>query len=308
MSGRSGKAIFEMRPSLPTRASAPLVRPYFGRRAVLATMHGKEAAIAPPFRDCLGLEVFTAPGINTDTLGTFTGEIPRVGTVIETALRKARLGLAATGELIGIASEGSYGPHPHIPFVAVGIELMTFIDDERALVVHEQLIDDAPVFDHIVVGNPSDVEPYLQRIGFPHQAVIVQPDDAERRSDTTFKGIRSKGALLTAISQAAAQSKDQRVFIQTDMRAHMNPRRMATLNRLATMLCERLASPCPNCDSPGFGVVGVEKGLPCSWCGGPSLMVLRRIFGCAACDFREAKPREDGITEADPGHCPNCNP
>jgi len=116
-----------MDPRFPIRA--PRIGPYRGRQAVLATMHGKEAAVQPPFRDCLGLSVWTPPGLDTDALGTFTGETRRLGTITKTALVKARLGMAAASASIAIASEGSYGPHPHMPFVAVGIEIMVLVDD-----------------------------------------------------------------------------------------------------------------------------------------------------------------------------------
>ncbi len=66
---------------------------YAGQRCVLATMHGKETAIAPVLLGRLGLVVTTAPNIDTDALGTFTGEIPRAGTIREAAVAKARLGM-----------------------------------------------------------------------------------------------------------------------------------------------------------------------------------------------------------------------
>ena len=159
--------------------------PYAGRKAVLATMHGKQEAIVPILRDQLGLIVSSAPDIDTDAPGTFTGEIPRAGTSREAAIAKARLGMAATGLPIGLASEGSYGPHPQIPFVPGGVELMV----ERA------------------------------------------------------------------VTSAKAQSRDCRALIQTDMRAHMNPTRMATLGRLASALAERLSTLCPACGMPVYGQV-----------------------------------------------------
>jgi hypothetical protein len=97
------------------------VGPYAGERAVIATMHGKEAAVAPVLLARLGLVVTTAANLDTDALGTFTGEIPRAGTIREAAISKARLGMTATGLPIGIASEGSYGPHPNIPFIPGGV-------------------------------------------------------------------------------------------------------------------------------------------------------------------------------------------
>lgn len=81
----------------PEASSAGRTGAYAGRCAVLATMHGKQAAIAPVLFDRLGLVVSTAPDLDTDQLGTFTGERPRAGTMRETAIAKAKLGMAATG-------------------------------------------------------------------------------------------------------------------------------------------------------------------------------------------------------------------
>lgn len=56
------------------------------------------------------------------------------------------------------------------------------------------------------------------------------------------------------------------------------------------------------------GQVDVETGLRCEWCGGPSLMVRYQIFGCVACDHLDRRARSDGLSHADPGQCPECNP
>lgn len=282
--------------------------PYACRHAVLATMHGKEEAIAPVLRDRLGLIVSSAPDIGTDALGTFTGEIPRAGTIREAAIAKARLGMKATGLPIGLASEGSYGPHSQIPFVPGGVELMVLVDDMRGIVVSEHLIEDAPVFGHGYVVAGEDVTPILDRLGFPTHALIVKPAESGGGAGNIHKGLRDRTALELAVMSAKAQSDDGRALIQTDMRAHMNPTRMATLGRLASALAERLSALCPACRTPGYGQVDVEIGLPCEWCGTPSLMVRHRVFGCVACPHRENRPRGDGLTKADPGHCPLCNP
>lgn len=281
--------------------------PYRGQKAVLATMHGKEIAIAPVLHRRLGLEVATAPGLDTDVLGTFTGEIPRAGTIREAAIAKARLGMQATGLPIGLASEGSYGPHPHVPFIPCGVELVVVVDDTRGIVVDEHLIDDAPAFAHGFVGDGDDVTLLLDRIGFPDHALIVKPAEGNREA-LIIKGVRTRSELDLAIATCSAYSGDGRALVQTDMRAYMNPTRMATLGRLASALAARLASLCPACDAPGFGQVDVATGLPCEWCCGASLMVRHRIFGCVACAYREIRPRADGKTHADPGHCPHCNP
>jgi hypothetical protein len=83
-------------------------------------MHRKEEAVAPALLSTLGLLVVPARGLDTDQLGTFSGEVPREGSMLDVAMRKARLGMSATGLPLGIASEGTFGPHPAIPFFPAG--------------------------------------------------------------------------------------------------------------------------------------------------------------------------------------------
>jgi hypothetical protein len=304
----AGKQVGSVRGSAHKASTANDPGSYAGHSAVLATMHGKEAAISAVLFDRLGLIVDTVPNLDTDVLGTFTGEVPRTGTIRETAIAKARLGMAASKLSIGIASEGSYGPHPHIPFVAGGIELMVLVDDSREIIVTEHLIEDTPIFDHAFAYPHDELGAFLNRIGFPDHALIVKAAEAGVAAGPVYKGLRSMEALALAISRCAAHSRDGRALIQTDMRAHMNPTRMATLRRLAAVFAERVATPCPACAMPGYGLVDVETGLPCEACGTPSIMVRHQVFGCVACEHRERRPRIDGRSHADPGHCPICNP
>lgn len=284
------------------------VPPYAGRRAVLATMHGKEAAIAPILLDRLGLVVVTAQDLDTDAFGTFTGEVPRAGSMRDAAIAKARLGMAATGLPIGIASEGSYGPHPHLPLVPGGIELMVLVDDERHIVVSESLVEHKPVHAHAFASTGDGLGAFLERIGFPAHAVTVKAADPLFDVGPIFKGVRDREELGSAITRCAVQSLDGRALVQADMRAHMNPTRMASLVRLASAFAERVACMCPACGMPGFGQVDVDTGLPCAGCGESTRLACQRVFGCVACAQRETRPRDDGRTHADPAHCPLCNP
>lgn len=57
---------------------------YRDRQVSLATMHGKERAIALPFSRALGLRVVLPSGLDTDALGTFSGEVKRNGIALKT--------------------------------------------------------------------------------------------------------------------------------------------------------------------------------------------------------------------------------
>ncbi|GED17519.1 hypothetical protein AMI01nite_55100 [Aneurinibacillus migulanus] len=51
--------------------------PYMGKKAVLSTMHGKQWVIVQPFKKFLNVSIKVPNKINTDLLGTFSGEIER---------------------------------------------------------------------------------------------------------------------------------------------------------------------------------------------------------------------------------------
>jgi hypothetical protein len=219
---------------------------YSGKRIVLATMHDKDQAIAPAFSELLGAEVVVPPDLDTDELGTFSGEVPRRGTMGEVAEAKARLGMSSAGLAAGLASEGSFGPHPASPFVSAGMELLVFVDDELDLTVSESLVDTSPCFDQLVVASEEKLAVFLERVAFPEHALIVVPNEGVS-AGAISKGIRDRDALSDAIARAQSASSDGRARVETDMRAHMNPTRMATLGRLAEQLARRIASNCPAC-------------------------------------------------------------
>ena len=280
---------------------------YFGRRISLATMHGKERAISPEVFAILGAQIVRPSCLDTDILGTFTGEIERVGTMGDVAIAKARLGMQQTGIKLGLASEGTYGPHPYIPFMTGGCELMVFVDDERNLVIFESLIDDNPCFENLATDDFNEVRQFFKKIDFPDQAVIVS-SSRQSTQRVFFKGLKSVKDVEKAFKEVRSIAENENVVVQTDMRAHLNSRRMNKIGELARKICKRIACCCPKCQSPGFGRPGPVKPLPCSWCGESTAMASGRFFECVSCDFSEFRSREDGLKTADPLHCSNCNP
>lgn len=130
-------------------------------------MHGKHKAIAPVLHERPGLQVIVPENLDTDRLGTFSGEVERPGTMLETAIAKARLGMELAGLRIGIASEGSFGPHPQVPFMAAGVELIVLVDDERDLVVSEQQVFADTNYSHATGKSLPEVAGFAETAGFP---------------------------------------------------------------------------------------------------------------------------------------------
>ncbi len=296
-------------PQTPTKRTRSGLSLYQGRAAALATMHGKEAAVAPPISELLGVDVSVPGNIDTDALGTFTGEIERPGDMLETARIKAEVGIELTGSKLAIASEGAYGPHPFLPYVASGTELIIWLDVENGVEVHEQTFVRRTNYTTLVLRPGEPVTALLERADFPQHALIVMPREPEQDVPLEpVKGIRDHAELRQAIESAAAASTDGYALVQSDMRAHMNPMRMQAISIVARRLATRLLNRCHECDAPGFGIVRRETGLPCELCGTPTPLLYRDVLGCARCPYEVTLPHGDGRQAADPRYCEICNP
>ena len=276
---------------------AEAIKPYHGLRVALATQHGKEAAIAAPMAELTGLILVVTPDVDTDSLGTFTGEIPRPAPMRETARMKAVLGMKASGLARGIASEGSFGPHPAIPFLPAARELMIFLDKTRGIEIAEEQIAVNTNFAALDLTPDTDLEGFLANAGFPEHALIF------RSGERLVKGITSREVLDGLLRDASSA-----VRLETDMRAHLNPTRMAEIAKLAEKLARRIATACPSCGAPGFGLVRTELGLPCADCGTATGLVRTVVSGCRLCGHEDRGPRNDGRFTANPSECQECNP
>jgi hypothetical protein len=279
---------------------------YSGKTVVLTTKHEKLKIISSPFLENLNLQVMIA-ALDTDALGTFSGEKERPGSALEVIEKKCRMGMQATGMKLGLASEGSFGPHPLIPFIPSNYEMMMFVDDEIGFKLCETLLTSTTNYQQLATGSWEDILNFSKSLKFPSHGLIVRPNNWQDKR-IIFKGITSESALRKAFEEAKALSEDGLVWLETDMRAHMNPMRMEVIGQLAHKLSSRLACTCPKCGAPGWGKVRTEPGLPCEFCNTPTDMNLREIFGCVLCDYEESKPREDGKTQAEQRYCPECNP
>lgn len=274
-------------------------------RVALATMHGKQQALAPAFAP-LGVTLVLPEGFDSDRFGTFSGEIPRASTMQEAARAKLAAALQITGLSAGIASEGAYGPHPAAPVLAIGHEILLWRDLTTGQDLIEAMTDTTPVHDHVEVADMAGLAGFLARVAFPQTGLVVAPASAPQAP--VAKGLRAHGALASALGLACARCPTGRALVQTDMRAFMNPRRMAIIAQLGDRLAARLARPCADCGLPGWGLIETLPGLPCSACGLKTAHVAALVHGCTACGSRQTLPRPDGRTMADPAHCAFCNP
>lgn len=278
--------------------------PYVGHQIALLTRHGKEKVIQPVLDRSLGCAVTLVSGYDTDRLGTFTRDIPRDGSQIEAARRKARIGMELAGLPLGLASEGSFGADPFVGMFPWNVEYLIFIDDERALEV-VGVSQGAPKDLHLAADNWTAAKAFVVEAGFPLHHMVLRPEGPN--DHRVRKGLSTWQELEYAFYSAMAQSRNGQVFLENDLRAHANPTRMKNIQCAAEDLVTKLASLCPECGTAGFGIVDCIRGLPCADCGASTREVRSDVYGCVKCSFRHTKERLD-TPAADPGRCDYCNP
>lgn len=275
---------------------------------IIPTKHAKSIAIAPPFWNHLQADILEYY-IDTDKLGSFSGEVERKENAIQCARSKCQWALELLGEKVErcIASEGSFGPHIHIPFLPCDHEVLYFIDRKLGFHLHMSHITEKTNYQMKSLGSLEELHQFTDTSQFPSHALIIRPNNRSN-SDIIFKGIQDLSTLEQAFEQSRNASIDGKVWVETDMRAQFNPSRMAAIGELADKMARRLATSCPSCNAPGWGIINTKKGLNCEHCHQETAMVSHEIYGCVLCDHTEILPRADGMKTAPQMHCGKCNP
>jgi hypothetical protein len=279
-------------------------------------MHGKEQVIAPLLQKHLGVETIVPQGFNSDQFGTFTGEIKRAGNQVEAARAKVQAAMTQLGMDLGIASEGSFGAHPSIPFVQSNLELLLLVDRKNGYEIRGHHRTSETNMDGQYVHSVEEALDFARKIGFPEHGVIVRKTDPRASEKQAFldqtsdihKNIHTEAELMEIVRQMLDIPHTDRIFVETDMRAHRNPTRMKTIEKAVEDLIQNVLSLCPNCQAPGFVVVDFETGLKCSLCHSPTELPLNDIYQCSLCNHQTKKPVTQYGQTADPQYCGYCNP
>lgn len=270
----------------------------------LATLHGKQAIIAPVLEPATGCTVVHVAGIDTDRFGTFTREVDRAGSQLEAARAKARAALDHSGLQLALASEGAFVTDPIAGVIPWNIEIVLLLDgrDGRELV---GLAQGPARTGQGLVRGADELLQLVPGLGFPEHRLCLRPDHSE--DPRVVKGLGAADELLNAFARTLAQSARGQVFVESDLRAHCNPTRQAMIRRAAEDLCQKMLSACPVCGRPGFALSGHRPGRPCRVCASTTREPLALLWSCSACHHTEER-REGLPALADPARCDRCNP
>ncbi|MBO1046560.1 MAG: hypothetical protein HEQ10_01825 [Dolichospermum sp. DEX182a] len=280
---------------------------YNNRVAILATMHNKEKVISPLLKEHLGINLIVRKGLNTDIFGTFTREIKRPDTQIITARLKAKKALEMYDEKIAIASEGSFAPHPLIPYIYANREIIIFLDQENDLEIIGEVFSMETNFNHQTISSLEEAEEFGEKVGFPEHGLVISFANISTGKTEFIKGITSKENLINSV-ETAIKNTNGKFHIETDMRAMYNPTRMKNIALATQDLINKINSLCPQCHTPGFMINQKIPGLPCELCHQPTSLIKAVIFQCQKCNFTQQQLFPNNQEFADPSLCEYCNP
>lgn len=274
------------------------------RKLLVATKHHKEKVIAPLFEKALGVRCFVSDEFDTDTLGTFSGEVSRKDDALTTLKKKCLLAMEKNQCDLVIASEGSFGVHPSVFFATADDELIMLKDAKNDLEIVAREISLDTNFGAAVITNESDLFAFAQRVQFPSHGIIVKP--AEKNYSKIVKGVTTLDDLKKYFNEF--MNEFGTVYLETDMRANFNPTRMKVIEKAAQKLLQNVQSTCPNCKTPGFSINKVIPGLPCNWCKNPTASTLSYLYVCNKCEYTKEDLFPHQKTTEDPTYCHLCNP
>ena len=274
------------------------------RKIIIATKHQKEQVIAPILEKELGVSCFTDETFDTDALGTFTGEVERKLDPISTARDKCLRAMKANNCNLGIASEGSFGPHPSMFFISADDEFLIFIDTKNNLEVIVRELSTSTNFNGRQIQTQKELFEFAEQVGFPAHGLILRKSKDENTD--IHKGITESEILQKSFNYFF--SKYNSVYAETDMRAMYNPTRMSVIEQATQKIVQKIKSTCPQCQTPGFGITDTKKGLECSLCGSSTNSTLSYIYVCQHCKFTKEEMYPNKRKTEDPTYCDYCNP
>ena len=277
---------------------------FSNRVASVLTKHGKELVLNEVLGSATGLEVKLTNAYDTDLLGTFAQEIPRYGSQLDAARKKAQIGMELLSTELGLANEGAFVADPFTGMLPWNNELVILIDQQSQLEI-TGFSGAAAQNSHAYVSHWEELEKFAQTALFPSHYLVVKPTDEHH--PRSIKNISDIKQLKDAFEWASAHSSKGIVYVENDLRAFANPTRMDNIRRAVIDLANKMNSLCPACQMPGYWIRDIERGLPCNACGMPTNQEITKIWGCLKCQHSD-KEGMKVLRFANPSQCQHCNP
>ena len=275
---------------------------YKGQTAHIVTKHAKAEIIGPALWEKLGMTLATYEA-DTDQFGTFSGEIDRKESPLQTAIQKARLARDWIGAEICIASEGTIGPNPSFPVTISNVETIVFMDFANDIVIHQTFVS-SEIYSYCTrLKSPGEVDGSIKQLKLDDQAMIVK--SSYENAVFVKKGLKSIDDIQSAVAQAVSISGE--AILEPDFRAMHSASRRENIRKCAILLAQKISSTCPRCNRPGWSGSPSAATKACLSCGSKrTTIAIGDEFRCEGCNHIEQ--RNEANTSCEAQYCLVCNP
>lgn len=271
------------------RVSVPANKSSSTFNVAFLTKHQKGDIIQPVLQT-IGLKIIETSAFDTDTLGTFSGDVERTLSPKDAALYKAKKAVELTGSVWGLGSEGSFGGGPYPGVMNWNEEILCLYNSHNGNALFASASGPSLV-EKASINSQSALAALTKK--FPNQLWMLEE-----------QGEIIKGLDYQAITQRLAQQDT--LLLKPDLRAMHCPHRQEMLANAAYDLVKRWQARCPHCDASNFVIKKIQQGLPCRTCTFATERVKSRTKICDECGFTEQENSTPAF--ADPMYCPICNP
>ena len=111
-----------------------------------------------------------------------------------------------------------------MPWVACDREIVVLIDRQHNLELVGEALSAATNYRQTTVGSVGEALAFAEAVQFPSHGLVVMPEQNPKDNREICKGIVQEHQLMAAVEHLLKTHPS--VWIETDMRAHMNPSRM----------------------------------------------------------------------------------
>lgn len=272
---------------------------YQDQSVIVAVQHEEDVVMTPLLSQSLGMNCKVGVG----THSSIENDVYPSSELLDVARRKCYSAMSEYNIDLAIASAASFEVDPTFNNKGLHREIMVFCDRKRQLEMAVSETTTETNYKSVMLNSVKELQEFSESCGFPAHALNVVVVNGKTE---VIRGLNNWKHL--ALNFNKAHKEKGIVNVHTDMRAAYNPSRMKVIRALTYKLIEKIKTACPNCQSPGFTVTAIEKGLPCEVCKRPTSSDLIHHCTCTTCGYSREKKYPKGKRLENALYCLHCNP
>ncbi len=272
---------------------------YQDQSIVVAVENEEDVVMTPLLSQALGMHCKVGMG----PIQSAENDVYPASELLAAAREKCKAAMERFQIDLAISSAAAFEYDQEFPNKRIHKEIMVFCDRKRQIEMTVSETTTETNFQSVMLNSIKDLQEFSETTGFPSHALNVVVVNGKTE---IIRGLNNWKHLALNFNKAFKEKGI--VNVHTDMRAAYNPSRMKVIRALTYKLIEKIKTACPQCQSPGFTVTSIQKGLPCEVCKRPTNSDLIHHCTCTNCGYSRERKYPKGKRVENALYCLHCNP